>query len=226
MDISLCDAAGSTMMFQRCKREGRTEVRYVFRDLPRAIVHPLLQLCLGSDTWIPLEPVDLSGGSSDVARDVVAESSLRVVLTGRDGIAANDCCVLLRREDGRSLVANWPRGRETRFQHVPAMTLYAQAIAYGGRRCSPIVRVELGVAQAHELALQLAPAGEIEIAVGAFGTDVRHLDVYYAGQDPSHVGLFAEHPTRFWLPLGEPRVAWATGSRMLRVEPGVCNRWP
>lgn len=158
-------------------------------------------------------------------RDVVAESSLRVVVAGREGLAGSGVSIQLRTERGESLSANWPRGSETRLEHLAAGTLYAQAVAYDGECCSPIVRVEVGMAQAHELALQLVPGGKVEIAPGAFGDDVRSVDVHYPGPGQFRVCLLARRDTVVWLPLGEPRVEWTGGSRTLRVEPGF-NRWP
>lgn len=225
MDLSLLDAAGSSMMSQRRRREGQNVQEYGFRDLPRAIVRPFLQLRGSVAPSIPLEPIDLTGGNTEVARDVVAESSLRVVVAGREGLAADGVSVLLRQEGGDCLVANWPRGDGTRFEHLPAMTLYAQAVGYDGRRCSSIVRVDLGVAMAHEVALQLVPAGEIEVPAGAFGAATRHLQVHPSGQDSSCVWLRAERSTLFWMPLGECRVEWAGGSRVFRVAPDSLNRW-
>jgi hypothetical protein len=149
-----------------------------------------------------------------------------VIVSGREGLAEDGVCVLLRTTDGDALLANYPRGNETRFEHLPAMTVYAQAIGHEGSRCSAIARVDLGVAQSHEIALQLVAGAEVEIAAGAFGDAVRHLDVDQPGHGVSRIGIRPGRRATFWLPLGESRVGWDGGARTLRVEPTVRNRWP
>jgi len=227
MDLSLVDDAGSTMMYQRRVRGGARQLEYRFRDLPPARVQPILQQRAGAASPpIPLAPIELRVGDVEATRDVVAESSLHVVLSGREGLAEDGVSVLLRMESGDVLVANWPRGNDTRFERLAATTLYAQAVAYDGRRCSPIVRIEIGSAQSHELNLQLVPAAKVEVAASAFGADVRCLDVHLLGQLACRVALLYGRHTTFWLPLGEARVQWSGGARTLRVDPGVLNRWP
>jgi len=227
MCLSMLDAGGSSMMSQRTTRKGSRQLEYRFRDLPPARLQPVLRLEHGAATPpIYLEPIDLRVGDNEVARDVVAEGALLVTVSGREGLLEDGVSVLLSMENGDSLVANWPRGNATRFEHLSATTLYAQAVAYEGQLCSSIMRVELGVAQSHEIALQLVPGGKVHVAAGAFGAAARHLDVHYAGQMAYRVGLPAARPKTFWLPLGQPRVDAAGVSRLLRVESGLSNRWP
>ncbi|MFY9345379.1 MAG: hypothetical protein WAT39_23005 [Planctomycetota bacterium] len=223
LDLDLHDAEGSSMMFQRRQRGGARELRYTFRDLPRAIVQPVLTLP-GAAPCIYLAPIDLNGGGGDLVRDVVAESSLRVVLTGHEGLAESGVRVLLRLACGSVHSAAGLHGNDARFEHLHAGRFYAQAVAHDDRRCSPVVPVDVGVAAAHELALQLVPAGEIAIAAAAFDM-AAHVEAHQVGQPPSRLGLHRVRTTLLWLPVGEARIEWASGSRTLRVEPGVLNRW-
>ncbi len=225
--LALQDGRRWNLMSQRAKREGARELSFVFRDLPRAVVYPLLTF--EGPRALPqlyLDPIDLSRGDATVVREVVAESSMRVVLSGREGLADDGVSVLLRNGEGAVIEGNWPRDAETRFEHLRAGSYLVQAIGYDGHRCSSIARVVLGVTTANEVSLQLVPAARILIEPRAFGQAARHIDVHYPPEPANRVWLADERETMVWLPIGSPRVTWEGGAATLPVKAGVDNRWP
>jgi len=224
--LTMQDERESNMMFQRATRNGAGELSFVFRDLPRATVYPLVSFeGRRPSPQIHLQPLDLTAGDADVVREVVAESSLRVVLSGREGLEPNGVSVLLETVEGKIVQARWPEALETRFDRLPANDYLVQAIAYDGRRCSTIAKVRIGVAAAHEVALQLVPAARLFVAPGAFG-GAPHVDVRFPQQEPSRVCLRRDRETTVWLPVGSPRVTWDGGEAAFVIEPGRHNRWP
>ena len=225
LDLSLVDAAGRSITYKRLRRNGEFEHTAHFVDLPRAKITPELRLSRGARPRICLAPIDLIDGDVHVGRDVVAEGSLAVTVSGRDGLPADGVSVLLSDDLGNTIAANWPRETSFVFQHLPAMVAHVQAVAYDAHRCSPIIRVPIGAAEAHAVILDLVPAGEVSIEQGAFGAGVQFLDVAYSPSEVSRVFLKAKGVTRKWLPVGRPSVRWHGRVATMPVVEGVMEDW-
>lgn len=222
--VSLEGSQGDTITHQKFDRAGASQRILVFKDLPRTMITPVVSIGHGADPTIRLEPVDTGNGPEHVRREVVAEGSLRVFLSGGRDPPPGKVSILVRDALGMITVAAWPTGAEHTFRRLPAMVGSVQAIDYEDRLCSPVVGFA-SKADAVEIALPLVPAGKIVVPAGAFGAAIRFLDARYAAGDESRVFLQPHRASTLWLPTGAPLVQWDGGRSVLRVDAGVINTW-
>jgi hypothetical protein len=197
--LALIDATESCLVTTNIERRSEPTLAAVFRGIRPGRYRLDLQRADHLSTG--LGDVEIRAGRQSVHRQVIAQSVVEVLVQSSNERELDSCRIVGWDASGRMLGDPARRGDRAgmfRLLSLPAGGYFVQARAEAVHAASRVAWILVREAEAQQLSLTLAPAGELRITRRA---DTPFLELAAGADLPSRIFLHRQE-TSFWFPAG------------------------